>query len=193
MGQWLIREGVLGAEDVFRWGEVDRRKSYFEVHDLGRLMEGALDTFPRGVDHGVIVVLLGRGGDHLAHARPPFPNVKSAGDRPEDDDADPGERGAEPGAGSDLAGGKAAIWGQDVGHRGGVFKVTNKLIEKYPSQVRDAPINEPMIVGTAMGAALHRDFGAAAGDSSSATTRSTACTGSCTSATSTGRPTGRRR
>ena len=29
---------------------------------------------------------------------------------------------------------------------------------KYGDRVRDAPINEPMIVGTAVGAALHREL-----------------------------------
>ena len=57
-----------------------------------------------------------------------------------------------------LEGGRAAIWGQDVGHRGGIFQVTAGLRDKYPEQVRDAPINEPMIVGTATGAALHPEL-----------------------------------
>lgn len=47
------------------------------------------------------------------------------------------------------------IYGQDVGKKGGVMQATRGLYDAYPEQVRDAPINEPFILGSAAGFALH--------------------------------------
>jgi 2-oxoisovalerate dehydrogenase E1 component len=57
-----------------------------------------------------------------------------------------------------LAEGDAAIWGQDVGRLGGVFSCTRGLAERYPGLVFDSPLNEPLIAGTAVGAALLPGF-----------------------------------
>lgn len=158
LGQWLARENLLPEKDTFRRGEVDRRKSYFEVHELGRMeraIEKVREVWTQVRQEPAPSV---EAGDHLKHMTPPFPLVKE----PEVDTKTTTQiqvnEALNLALDRILAPGKAAIWGQDVGHRGGVFKVTNKLIEKYPSQVRDAPINEPMIVGTAMGAALHKEL-----------------------------------
>jgi pyruvate/2-oxoglutarate/acetoin dehydrogenase E1 component len=47
------------------------------------------------------------------------------------------------------------LYGQDVAGKGGVMQATRGLYEEFPGQVRDAPINEPLILGTAIGFALH--------------------------------------
>lgn len=45
--------------------------------------------------------------------------------------------------------------GEDVGAAGGVFKLTEGLLERFgPDRVRDTPISEQAIVGAAMGAAM---------------------------------------
>jgi acetoin:2,6-dichlorophenolindophenol oxidoreductase subunit beta len=45
--------------------------------------------------------------------------------------------------------------GEDVGAAGGVFKLTEGLLDKFgPQRVRDTPISEQAIVGAAMGAAM---------------------------------------
>ncbi len=45
--------------------------------------------------------------------------------------------------------------GEDVGAAGGVFKLTEGLIDEFgPERVRDTPISEQAIVGAAMGAAM---------------------------------------
>ncbi len=51
----------------------------------------------------------------------------------------------------------AMTWGQDLGELGGVFQATAGLKKLFPQRVFDAPLNEPMIVGTATGAAMHED------------------------------------
>lgn len=159
MGDWLVKQGVLKPEDVFRRGEIDRRKSYFEVHELGNVMQRALDkirvawTTVRQEPAPSV-----EAGDHLRHLRPPLPNVKEPQTDLKTTTQIQVNEALNLALDRILSSGRAAIWGQDVGGRGGVFKVTHKLIDKYPRQVRDAPINEPMIVGTAMGAAFHREL-----------------------------------
>jgi pyruvate dehydrogenase E1 component beta subunit len=47
------------------------------------------------------------------------------------------------------------LLGEDVGTAGGVFKLTEGLIDEFgPRRVRDTPISEQAIVGAAMGAAM---------------------------------------
>jgi 2-oxoisovalerate dehydrogenase E1 component beta subunit len=48
------------------------------------------------------------------------------------------------------------LMGEDVGERGGVFRVTQGLIEKYgPERVIDTPLAELSIVGVGIGAAMY--------------------------------------
>src|SRR5919107_654486 len=45
--------------------------------------------------------------------------------------------------------------GEDIGAAGGVFKLTEGLLDKFgPNRVRDTPISEQAIVGAVMGAAM---------------------------------------
>jgi pyruvate dehydrogenase E1 component beta subunit len=47
------------------------------------------------------------------------------------------------------------VMGEDVGVSGGPFKITRGLLDKYgPDRVRDTPISEAALVGSAVGAAL---------------------------------------
>lgn len=49
---------------------------------------------------------------------------------------------------------KVVFLGEDVGAAGGAFKSTEGLKERFGERVRDTPISEQAIVGTAVGAAL---------------------------------------
>jgi 2-oxoisovalerate dehydrogenase E1 component len=48
--------------------------------------------------------------------------------------------------------------GQDIGRLGGVMTATAGLKKRHPEHVIDAPLNEPLIVGTATGLGLHKDL-----------------------------------
>jgi pyruvate dehydrogenase E1 component beta subunit len=50
---------------------------------------------------------------------------------------------------------KVFLLGEDIGHMGGDFGVTRNLFKKYGSErVRDTPLSEAAIIGTAVGAAM---------------------------------------
>ena len=49
---------------------------------------------------------------------------------------------------------KVVLLGEDVGEAGGAFKTTEGLKRRFGDRVRDTPISEQAIVGTAVGAAL---------------------------------------
>lgn len=53
---------------------------------------------------------------------------------------------------------RGLIVGQDVGRLGGVMTATAGLQARYPDRVVDAPLNEPLIVGTCTGLSLHDDL-----------------------------------
>ena len=159
-GEWLLGEGIITEEEVFRRGEVDRRRSYFEIHELGTLMERELDQV-RDCIHRVREEPPPsvEAGDVMRHVRPPFPEHDEPQRRL---DAPPTRvqinEALNLALDRTLAEGNALLWGQDVGGLGGVFQVTVGLRDRHPGRVEDAPINEPMIVGTALGAALHPEL-----------------------------------
>src|SRR5258706_14584506 len=47
------------------------------------------------------------------------------------------------------------LMGEDIGHHGGVFRVTKDLIDEFRAErVRDTPISESSFVGIGIGAAM---------------------------------------
>jgi len=158
-GAWLAEEGILPETAIFRRGEVDKRKSYFDQHDLGTLMKEKLAQVKAVVDEvRVEPTPSPEAGDVWRYAHPPFPSAIEPTPDPESKTRVQYNEALNLAFDRILSRGNAAVWGQDVGHRGGIFQVTAGLRDKYPDLVRDAPINEPMIIGTAVGAALHPDL-----------------------------------
>ncbi len=49
-------------------------------------------------------------------------------------------------------------WGIDIGRFGGLLKTTLDLKKLHPSRVLDSPLNEPLILGTAVGASFHESI-----------------------------------
>ncbi|MBK9365636.1 MAG: hypothetical protein IPN01_04855 [Deltaproteobacteria bacterium] len=151
-GEQLVERGVIEAADALRRVPGTGR-DFFAHHELGRIMgrqdeeiralieevRGEADPPPESVTQNIY---------------PPFPRVSEP----------------EPGAGTTNITYGAAIrsaldfiirergglvTGQDVGRLGGVMQATAGLKARHPDKVIDAPLNEPLIVGTAMGFGLH--------------------------------------
>ncbi len=152
-GQALVERGILQPEDIVRRVEGEGR-DYYRNHELGRVGAEA----DQAIVHTLEVALSEPEPTYesaFEHIRDPFPEVAEP--------ASTGRRtcislnGAVRAAQTRILEHNPMTWvyGQDVGHKGGVMQATKGLIERFPDQVRDAPINEPYIVGSALGFALH--------------------------------------
>lgn len=151
----LQAKGVLGPKDALQRIESQGR-DFFTHHDLGAVMaaedadirrildqvRGEPDPDPRSI---------------FEHVRPPFPTEPETA---------PGEgttmisyAGAIRSAIDKLITRRSAFMvGQDVGRLGGVMQASAGIKVKHPDRIIDAPLNEPLIVGTACGASLHHDL-----------------------------------
>ena len=156
-GRELVRREVLTPEDVLERTQ-GQGADFYQHHRLGKLMEEedrqvaewmkSVQEEPEPEPSSI-----------FRFVRPPFPEAAESG-------------GASSGSGETavtFAGALRAAhkriferhlalaWGQDIGALGGVMQATAGLKTLFPDRVVDAPLNEPLIVGTAMGAALHPD------------------------------------
>jgi 2-oxoisovalerate dehydrogenase E1 component len=152
MGLALVDQGVLKEEDILRRVPGEGR-DFFSHHDLGNVA-GQQNEQIRAELESVKQEPEPPPESVLEFIRPPFPDVE---------ESSPGEgttnisfagaiRSALDHIITDHMG---VVTGQDVGRLGGVMTATAGLKKKHPDRVIDAPLNEPMIVGTAMGAGLH--------------------------------------
>ena len=156
-GQELVDRAVLEAADICT-RIPGKGADYFAHHDLGRIM---------GEEDAQVGAWFKEAGAEpepdpesiFDHIRPPLPKV-----------VEPPDLASRPTTSVTYAGAlritmrrileskPSAIWGQDVGKLGGVMQATAGLKGLFPDRVLDAPINEPLIVGTAVGAALAPGF-----------------------------------
>ncbi|MCO4768440.1 MAG: hypothetical protein KDA24_00310 [Deltaproteobacteria bacterium] len=156
-GPELVKRGVLEQSDIVTRvpGE---GADYFAHHDLGRIMgeedaivgrwmqevEAEADPDPNGI---------------YEWTRPAFPQVDDPADLSSRPRTNVTYAGALRSAHKHILESRpSGVWGQDVGHLGGVMQATAGLKDLFPDRVIDAPINEPLIVGTAVGAGMHPDF-----------------------------------
>ncbi len=154
-GQELVRRGVLAEEDVLKRIE-GSGQDFFAHHDLGRIMEADNEVIRAQIEQV-------RAEPHpptesvTDHVRAPFPEVTepAAPDRQTNITYGGAIRAALDNIISNHSG---VIWGQDVARLGGVMQATAGLLDKHPERIIDAPLNEPLIMGTACGAGLHRDL-----------------------------------
>jgi 2-oxoisovalerate dehydrogenase E1 component len=155
LGKLLVERGLLGKGDVLERIQGQGR-DFFAHHDLGSVM-GAEDDGVRRIIEQVRNEPNPDPATLTDHAYAPFPS------RPETVPG-PGTTnvtyaGAIRSALSKLMARKNGfILGQDVGRLGGVMTATAGLQAKWPDRVVDSPLNEPLIVGTSTGFALHRDL-----------------------------------
>ena len=153
-GGELVSAGILEEADTMRRIEGTGR-DFFAHHELGRLMSeedvdirAILDQV-REEPHPDPSTLF----DHIYAPFPSDPETAPAAGTTQITYA-----GAIRSALDKLITRKAGmIMGQDVGRLGGVMTATAGLKAKHPEQIVDAPLNEPLIVGTSTGFALHDD------------------------------------
>jgi len=153
-GEELVRRGALEPADVMRRIE-GKGRDFFHHHDLGRI--GARH------DESVKALMAAVRAEPdpplesvLEHVRPPFPEVVESIPAPGTTNVSYAAaiRSALDHTIAECGG---LLVGQDVGDLGGVMQATAGLKKRHPDHVIDAPLNEPLICGTAMGAGLHRE------------------------------------
>jgi 2-oxoisovalerate dehydrogenase E1 component len=153
-GRELVRQGVLEEADTYRRIKAEGR-DFFVHHELGRVMGQADEDIRAWLDQ-VRSEPDPPPASVFENIRAPFPQVEEA-----------------PTAGSTQISYAGAIraaldqimthhggmmWGQDVAKLGGVMQATAGLQGRHPTRIIDAPLNEPLIVGTACGLGLHKDL-----------------------------------
>ena len=155
MGALLVDQKVLKEEDVLRRVEGEGR-DFFAHHDLGNIA-GQKDEEIRGQMEAVKAEPDPPVESVLEHIQPPFPIVEES--ETGEGTTNVSYAGAIRSALDYVISEKAGfITGQDVGTLGGVMTATAGLKKKHGDRVIDAPLNEPLIVGTAMGAGLHKEI-----------------------------------
>lgn len=152
-GQALVDQGVLQEGDVVRRKD-GQSKDYFLRHDLG--------TVATEADEYIVGTMTQAESEPeptyesvFEHIRDPFPVSVEA--PVEGRNTVISINGAMRAALGAILKDNPMTWvyGQDVGAKGGVMQATRGLFDQFPGQVKDAPINEPLILGAATGFALH--------------------------------------
>lgn len=154
-GDSLVKAGLLDARDVLRRIKGEGR-DFFAHHDLGNIM-GRQDEDLKAIIDQV-----------RAEADPPPESVFEFVRKPYAVVPEPvADAATAPQTNITYAGAiraalaniiqhhGGALWGQDVGRLGGVMTATAGLKKKFPDKIIDAPLNEPLILGTGCGAGLH--------------------------------------
>ena len=154
-GAALVERGICRADEVLRRNGVTEGKDFFRRHDFGSIAREADEYVVRTME-----IAAAEPEPTLEsiydHVRLPFPAVVEA--PPEGRQTAISLNGAIRAAMQAILAKNPMTWlyGQDIGKKGGVMQATRGLWERFPEQVRDAPINEPLIVGAAVGFALHK-------------------------------------
>jgi 2-oxoisovalerate dehydrogenase E1 component len=150
-GAKLVEMGVLEEDDIVKRIEGEGR-DYFAHHEPGNIMAAQVEDMKAIIEQV-------RGESEPApesvfdHIYPPFPEVEE----PEASGQTAiSYAGAVRAAASNIISNYGGVlWGEDVARLGGVMTATAGLKDRHPDRIIDAPLNEPLIVGTAVGAGLH--------------------------------------
>jgi 2-oxoisovalerate dehydrogenase E1 component len=153
-GEKLVQMGVLAEGDnLIR--AVGEGRDFFSHHELGRVMSRE-DESVRAVFEMVKAEANPPVESVSDHIYPPFPMVTEAAHQGKTEITYGGAiRAALDHIMRDQGG---AMWGQDVAKLGGVMQASAGLLAKHPERIFNAPLNEPLILGTACGAGLHDDL-----------------------------------
>ncbi len=153
-GDKLVEQGLLTERDVLKRVKGEGR-DFFAHHDLGNVM-GRQDEEVRAILEQVRTEPEPPPESVMENIRAPFPDIVEA---PQSGATNITYAGAIRAAINNILRDQpSALWGQDVGRLGGVMTATAGLKKRFPHRIIDAPLNEPLIVGTGCGAGLHDDF-----------------------------------
>ncbi len=153
-GQRLVEMGVLEPGDELT-RVIGEGRDFFAHHKLGRLM-GQEDEVVRRLFDEVRAEPEPPLSSVMERRHAPFPEVVET---PSSGNTNITYGGAIRAALDHiLSRGDGVMWGQDVARLGGVMQASAGLLARHPGKVIDAPLNEPLIVGTACGAGLHKDL-----------------------------------
>lgn len=153
-GLALVKAGICEEGEILKRNGVTEGKDYFRRHDFG--------TIAKAADDYILETMEISAGEPeptyesvYEHIRAPFPEAVEA--PLEGRTTSISLNGAIRSAMQAILANNRMTWlyGQDVAKKGGVMVATKGLWERFPEQVRDAPINEPLILGSALGFALH--------------------------------------
>lgn len=153
-GEKLVQMGVLNEGDNLVRSPGEGR-DFFAHHELGRVMSRE-DESVRAIFEVVKAEASPPVESVGENIYPPFPVVSEAPHQGKTEITYGGAiRAALDHIMRDRGG---AMWGQDVAKLGGVMQASAGLLAKHPERIFNAPLNEPLIVGTACGAGLHDDL-----------------------------------
>jgi 2-oxoisovalerate dehydrogenase E1 component len=150
-GRALVERGLMASGDVLERVEGQGR-DFFAHHALGRIMDEESKAVQALIEQ-VRTEPDPPAASITENIYPPFPSVRET--------PGPGRTsityaGAIRSAISQIIERKGGVvWGQDVARLGGVMTATAGLKRAHEARIIDAPLNEPLIVGTACGAGLH--------------------------------------
>ena len=155
-GDELVRRGHLKADDVLTRLDGKEGRDFFVHHNLGRIMgeqdeqvQGWLDQVRGEPDPDP--------ADLFDHIYAPFPDAPETAPGPGTTNIS--YAGAIRSALSKLIERKNGwMAGQDVAALGGVMQASAGLQKRHPGAIVDSPLNEPLILGTSTGLALHPDL-----------------------------------
>jgi pyruvate/2-oxoglutarate/acetoin dehydrogenase E1 component len=155
LGELLVGRGLLAEGDVLRRIQGQGR-DFFAHHELGAVMSAEDEAIRALIDQ-----VRGEPQPDPAmveqHAYAPFPSRSETAPGPGTTNVT--YAGAIRSALAKLIERKNGLaLGQDVGRLGGVMTATAGLQAKFPGRIVDSPLNEPLIVGTSTGLALHHDL-----------------------------------
>ncbi len=154
-GDQLVSAGLLGPRDVLKRIKAEGR-DFFAHHDLGNIM-GRQDEELKAILDQVRAEPDPPPESVLENVRKPYPvaaePVEDAASAPQTNITYAGAIRAA--LSNIITNHGGALWGQDVGRLGGVMTATAGLKKRFPNNIIDAPLNEPLILGTGCGAGLH--------------------------------------
>lgn len=150
-GDKLVEMGVLQEEDIVKRIKGEGR-DYFAHHDPGTVMSAQIEDMKKLIEQ-VRDEPEPAPESMFEHIYPPFPEVQEA--EVEGQTVITYAGAIRAAASNIISNHGGVLWGEDVARLGGVMTATAGLQARHPDRIIDAPLNEPLIVGTAVGAGMH--------------------------------------